>query len=230
VATAANMDLVEQLRCGVRSGVTRLMEMYQGRLISEAVSVFRVPRRDAEEIVDDVLVSVVQKVGTFEFRKGDGDFHVWVMTIFRNRVRDFMRKWTATGALELAFDEANIGEGCQCTDVEREVLAEIVRRYAEETRALDHAGEAQGNGPLAGPLAEIGRALDVLESWERVLLRCRALEIPYEDIAGYTGKNANHLRVYHQRVRKKFLAMLNVPSEESHDRSPCRRDSSGGLP
>lgn len=215
------MDLVEQLRCGVRSGVTHLMEMYHRRLISEAVSVFRVPRRDAEELVDDVLMSVVEKVGTFEFRKGDGDFHVWVMTIFRNRVRDFMRKWAATGALELAFDEANVGEGGQCTEVEREVLAEIVRRYAEETRSLDHAGGAQGGGPLTGRLAEIGRALDALESWERVLLRCRALDIPYEDIAGYTGRNAKHLRVYHQRVRKKFLALLTVSSERNHEQSTC---------
>jgi hypothetical protein len=40
--------------------------------------------------------------------------------------------------------------------------------------------------------------------WEQVLLRCRALEIPYEEIATYTGKTARVLKVYHARVQKKL--------------------------
>lgn len=191
------------------------MDLYQQRLIGEAIHVFHIPPLDAEELVDDALLTVIERIGTFVFRKGDGDFHVWVLAIFRNRARDFMRKWASTGALEVAFDETRAGEGEECTAAEREVLGEIVRRYAEETRVLDENRDGEGRGPLA----EIGRALDALESWERVLLRCRALAIPYEDIAEYTGKNVHHLRVYHQRVRKKFLAMLTVSLETKHERS-----------
>jgi RNA polymerase sigma factor (sigma-70 family) len=219
VVTLSNRELVQQLRSGARPAVGRLLSLYQARLIGEAVRVFRVPHPDAEELVDDVLLSVVERVGTFEFRKGDGDFHVWVMAIFRNRVRDFMRKWIVSGALGLTFDEARADDELTCTAVEREVMGEIVRRYSEETAGWKSvAGEPPGTGREKS-LEAISTALDALESWERVLLRCRALEVPYEEIAAYTGKKPEHLKVYHGRVRKKFLALLTAGLEQIHGRS-----------
>ena len=50
--------------------------------------------------------------------------------------------------------------------------------------------------------------LEVMESWERVLLRCRALDVPYEEIARYTGKTPAQLKVYHSRVKQKFVRLL----------------------
>jgi len=47
-----------------------------------------------------------------------------------------------------------------------------------------------------------------METWERVLLRCRALDVPYEEIARYTGKTAKQLKVYHARVKKRFMKLL----------------------
>ncbi len=208
-----NRDLVGELQAGARSGVRRLVARYQARLIGEAVRIFRVPRPDAEEIVDDVLLHVVEGVATFEFRKGDGDFHVWVMTIFKNRVRDFMRRRAAMGDLVVTFDEALAEDERLCTEAEREVMGEIVRRYAAGMEEPDM------ETALARSLEAVSASLDRLESWERVLLRCRALGIPYEEIAGYTGKKPELLRVYHGRVRRKFLALLVPKREMMHARS-----------
>jgi RNA polymerase sigma factor (sigma-70 family) len=193
------------------------MEKYQGRLIGEAVHVFRVPHPDAEELADDVLLTVVERIATFEFRKGDGDFHIWVMAIFRNRVRDFMRKWSVTGALGVTFDASIAEEGEHCTPAEVEVVQEIVRRYQADTEAGALPGVEAKQDWRERSLAAISLALDALESWERVLLRCRALEIPYEEIALYTGRKAEHLKVYHGRVRKKFLTLLTAKLEKSHE-------------
>jgi len=212
VSTVSNRQIVEELRGGMRSGVVNLMDRYHRRLIGEAIRVFRVPHQDAEELVDDVLLTVVQKIGTFVFRKGEGDFHVWVMAIFRNRVRDFMRRLALTGGLQVAFDEARIeGEGC-ATSVEWEVVGEIVRRYTEEA-----ADPANSTGRGEGAMAAVAVALNALESWERVLLRCRALDVPYKEISRYTGKKAEHLKVYHARVRKKFMALVADRSGKSYE-------------
>jgi DNA-directed RNA polymerase specialized sigma24 family protein len=89
-----------------------------------------------------------------------------------------------------------------------------VRRYEEEVRE-EEAGEESGrpagrkNGEPSR-LQVIATVLDGMEAWERVLLRCRALDVPYEQIAAYTGKPAKTLKVYHARVRKKLMTRLSA--------------------
>lgn len=196
-------EIVTDLQEGRRSGATRLVACYQERLLTEAVRVFHVPRPDAEEIVDDVLLAVVRQIGQFRFRRGDGDFHVWVLTVFRNRVRDFMRRKALLGELLLSFDESDIpeeeGGG---SEAGREVLRSILHSY--EAEVLHAEPEEPGKEKGSEALAVVRDVLDAMESWERVLLRCRALGVPYEEIAQYTGKRPEILRVYHERTRKKF--------------------------
>lgn len=197
-------EIVADLQHGRRAGVVRLMACYQQRLLAEAVQVFHVPRADAEEIVDDVLLSVVQQIAQFQFRRGDGDFHVWVIAVFRNRVRDFARRRAMLGEPPLPFDEADLleEEGAS-TEGARGVVQEILRSYADEAVR----GGAEEESAVLGIVREV---LEGMESWERVLLRCRALGVPYEEIAGYTGKRADTLRVYHERTRRKFAAMVQT--------------------
>lgn len=194
-----------ELKEGNPLGCRHLVNMYQERLVGEGVAVFGLVQEDAEELVSDVLLTVVSKIQTFEFRRNEGDFHLWVMTIFRNRVRDFVRGEAITKGLEERFEGSAIdGEG-ELSGAEREVVAEIVRRYQDSIREKD---EPPGNSAGQEKLRIVAETLDKMESWERVLLRCRALDVPYEDIAGYTGKPAKHLKVYHARVKKKFVTML----------------------
>ena len=203
-----NKQLVQELKEGKPIGCRHLIDQYQERLVGESVNVFDLLSEDAEELVSDVLLTVVQKVQDFEFKRGDGDFHLWVMTIFRNRVRDFARHVARTGLLTQQFDESNM-EGETVSPEERAVVAEIVRQYQDSLR-----DESADRGAGADKLRIVAETLEKMESWERVLLRCRALDVPYEDISSYTGKPVKQLKVYHVRVKKKFTRMLTEAHPE----------------
>jgi len=204
---ASNQQIVRELKEGDQRGCRHLVDAYQDRLLGEAVHVFQVPFLDAEELVSDVLLTVINKIETFQFKRSDGDFHFWVMTIFRNRVRDFMRHRGLTEGLQVQFDEAAFEDDEAYSSAEREVIRTIIRRYEESLRSPESEKERSVAGN-AGKLHVVAEALERLETWERVLLRCRALDIPYEEIARYTGKPAQHLKVYLARVKKKFLKLL----------------------
>jgi RNA polymerase sigma factor (sigma-70 family) len=204
---ANNQQIVRELKEGDQRGCRHLIEAYQDRLLTEAVHVFQVPLLDAEELVSDVLLTVVTKVGTFQFKRSDGDFHYWVMTIFRNRVRDFMRRRGTTEGLQVHFDEAALEDDEAYSSAEREVVRTLIRRYEDSLRSAGGPDRDAGADD-AGKLHVVIEVLDELETWERVLLRCRALGIPYEEIAHYTEKPAKQLKVYLARVKKKFLKLL----------------------
>ncbi len=203
MARIPNKQVVQELKEGNPLGCRHLIGLYQEKLVSECVTVFNLVLEDSEELVSDVLLTVVQNVHDFEFKRGDGDFHLWVLTIFRNRVRDLARHQAITAGLVERFEEGDSDDG-QYSRSERAVIDEIVRQYQDSLREERSPDE----GPGSGKLRIIAETLEKMESWERVLLRCRALDVPYEDIATYTGKPAKQLKVYHARVKKKFVKML----------------------
>lgn len=187
-----------------------MVNLYQVRLIDEAVHIFHIPFEDAEEVVSDVLLNVVKNIPSFEFKRGEGDFHGWVVTIFRNRIRDFVRHQALTKGLFEQFQEGEMVEGETNSRIERELTDTIIRQYQEEIRRSDdESSVGMSNNAVAAKLLAIGDALERFETWERVLLRCRALDIPYEDIAKYTEKPVTQLKVYHARVKKKFVEILS---------------------
>lgn len=202
-----NRQIVEELKNGDRKGAGHLVDTYQDRLISEAVSIFHVDSLDAEELVSDVLLSVIQKIDSFEFTKSDGDFHFWIMTIFRNRIRDHVRHETLKGGLMERFEESALENDQEYSGTELEVVRAVVRQY--ESSLHSPTSSADDPRTVPGKLHVIAETLDAMETWERVLLRCRALDVPYEDISHYTGKPVSQLKVYHQRVRKKFVKLLS---------------------
>ncbi|MCZ6776268.1 MAG: sigma-70 family RNA polymerase sigma factor [Ignavibacteria bacterium] len=202
----SNRQLVEELKERNRLGCVHLMDRYQDRLLGEARHVFHIPNEDSEEIVSDVLLAVVNKIHGFEFKRSDGDFHLWVMTIFRNRVRDFVRRRALTEGLVENFEESQLENEDSYSSTEKEVVASVVRQYEEDLRqpegdVLDQSSSSK--------LQAVVETLDLMEAWERVLLRCRALDVPYEEIAKYTGKSPKQLKVYHARVKKKFVNLLS---------------------
>lgn len=199
-----NKQVVGELKEGDPVGCRHLVDLYQNLLLNEGVGVFDLLYEDAEELVSDVLLTVVQKIHAFEFRRGEADFHLWVMAVFRNRVRDFARHQAISGGLELMFQESNIDDEECYSGAEGDVVAEIMRTYHDSLRADVDSPRS----PASEKLRVVTETLEKLENWERVLLRCRALEVPYEDIAKYTGKPVKQLKVYHGRVKKKFVNML----------------------
>ncbi|MEK7748419.1 MAG: sigma-70 family RNA polymerase sigma factor, partial [Bacteroidota bacterium] len=138
-----NRQIVEELRNGDRKGAGHLVNTYQDRLISEAVSIFHIDSLDAEELVSDVLLAVIQKIDSFEFTKSDGDFHFWVMTIFRNRVRDHIRHETLKGGLMERFEESALENDQEYSGTELEVVRAVVRQYESSL----HSSESFADDP-----------------------------------------------------------------------------------
>ena len=204
----SHRQVVQELKEGNRLGCNHLIASYQDRLLGEAVHVFHVPLPDAEELVSDVLLAVVRNIHSFEFKKSEADFHYWIMTIFRNRVRDFVRHRALTDGLVEYFEESALECRDEFSSTEREVVAAIVRDYQESLCLPDEERATDDKESAKGKLHVIAETLERMETWERVLLRCRALDVPYEEIAGYTGKTAKQLKVYHARVKRKFMKLL----------------------
>lgn len=190
----SNRQLVDELKAGHHKGAHHLVQVYQRALINECIRSFSLDPLDAEEIANDVLVSVIQKIHQFQFKRSESDFHFWVVAILRNKVRDFVRRGARAG-----FD----GTGMF-----------LPREPFTENGASVHAAmclfeRSMQEDDLKRPaLSAVVEALEALKPWERVLLQCRALGMPYGDIAGYTGKTCNQLKVYYARVRLKFRRLL----------------------
>ena len=180
----SNRQIVDELKAGDRSGCVHLMQAYQHRLFEHLVHTFHIPREDAEELVSDVLLTVVRRISLFSFRNSDEDFARWVFTVLRNHVRDFLKKQARQGVKMEAFSEEECGDGDGIFTAVREITQIVVRDFME-----NESGEDGGNGENeAGktenrPLQLVVETLKSMETWERVLLRCRALDIPYEEIA-----------------------------------------------
>ncbi len=200
-----NRQIVEELKEGDSVGCRHLVDVYKYRLFDHLTDVFHLPREDAEEMVDDVLLMVVQRIDRFSFRSSDLDFARWIFTILRNTVRDYFRRRNRTAIEWTGYDEAGLrGDSDEGT---REVYRIVVSDFLLDKEPEDeHSGNRR-------PLDILTSVLQSMQSWERVLLRCRAMGIPYEEIAPYVDKPVNQLKTYHLRARKRFSSLVREEFE-----------------
>ena len=198
----SNRQIVDELKEGKRCGYEHLTGQFQKKLLREAISKYGLPLQDAEEVVNDALLAAVDGIKRFEFKKSDSDFGWWMKVILRNRALDHLKKRMARGGLMSYFDEALFEDETSARGSEKEVVAWIVRCYQDSLQGKD--GEDR-NRRTVDILFDV---LETMEPWERVLLRCRAQDVSYAEIARYTGKTVAQLKVYHGRVRKKLSRLL----------------------
>ncbi len=89
--------LLEGLRRGEASAVEALVDRYGGWIHRVARRLLDDPR-DAEEVTQDVLLSVVQKIGTF---KGEAAFSSWIYRITANAAYQRLRSRRARAEVSL---------------------------------------------------------------------------------------------------------------------------------
>jgi len=80
-------SLVDALRRGNADGIETLVHRHGARIYRVAARVLG-DRRDAEEVCQDVLMTVVRKIGTF---KGEAAFSSWIYRIAANAAYDRAR-------------------------------------------------------------------------------------------------------------------------------------------
>ncbi len=208
--TISNRQIVDELKRGDHAGCSHLMQEYQQRLFAFLLHTFDLSREDAEEIVSDVLLLAVQRIDIFSFRKSDADFSRWIFTILRNKVRDF---WRSRKRNWMELVPAGDLQGEESRSIDEEIARAVVRDFLE--------GEERDGEEAPRPVELVADTLQSMETWERVLLRCRALDVPYEDISHYVEKPAKYLKVYHARVKQKFADKLRKAFEEHRAEVPA---------
>jgi RNA polymerase sigma-70 factor, ECF subfamily len=80
-------ELIEALRCRDPRAAEKLLEVYGVRAYRLAVRITRV-RQDAEEVVQDALLTVVRKIDSF---RGDAAFGSWFYRVVANAAYQKMR-------------------------------------------------------------------------------------------------------------------------------------------
>jgi RNA polymerase sigma-70 factor, ECF subfamily len=85
--TSDDSDLIARLRAGEERAVAELVSAYQRKILSMALRFLR-NREDAEEVTQDVLVKVCQKIADF---RGDSALSSWIYRISFNTVMTRLR-------------------------------------------------------------------------------------------------------------------------------------------
>lgn len=132
--------LIKNLKKGKEAAYEQLVQTYGNRLLRTCYLILK-DREEAEDVVQETLIKVFQKIGTF---KGKSGLYTWIYVIALNLSRDKIRKkqdpltfedeWIGTDAVddqvEKNFDRALLrAELLQMNVLYREVL---VLFYFEE--------------------------------------------------------------------------------------------------
>jgi RNA polymerase sigma factor (sigma-70 family) len=147
-----------------------------------------VPDATAEEVAADVLMAVHQKVKTFRF-DGRGKLTTWIFEIAKNRAIDYHR----TSKLEIQEFDASTYVGhpqLEADPPERE------------------------NGEILWIRTQLSRFSDQ----DQQILKWRALDFPFGQIAEWLGINEGTARVRHKRALDKIKQQAKTapPSGEPH--------------
>ena len=138
--TGGDDELCARLRAGSPSAVDELLRLYQGKIFNLAMSILK-NESDAEEAAQDVFMTVIRKVGTFQ---GNSAFYSWIYRICVNTclmrlrgkrrnetvsIEEFMPVFTDEGMHASPMDDWS-------KEVERDALNEelgrMIRRFTEE--------------------------------------------------------------------------------------------------
>ncbi len=131
--------LLEELRAGSEESVEALFDRFHGKVYSLALSILK-NDSDAQEVAQDVFITVIRKVGTF---KGDSALYSWIYRICVNSclmrlrgkrrnetvsIEEFMPVFTEEGMHASLVDDWS-------KEVERNLLnkelGEIIQRYTD---------------------------------------------------------------------------------------------------
>ncbi len=161
---------------GDRAALRRVYDQTSAKLLGVCLRILK-DRNEAEDVLQEVYVTVWRRAGTFDPSRGVSPI-TWLVALARNRAIDRIRASKAhlSRPLELAAETADPSEGAEA-GLERD---EIQRRLAHCLNQLepDHAAYVRSaffGGHTYQTLAEAAAVpLGTMKSWiRRSLLRLR---------------------------------------------------------
>jgi len=184
--------LVQLLRDGSPAGLETLMEAYATRVYRLAHGVTRNPA-DAEEVVQDVFVTVARRIGEFE---GRAALSTWIYRITMNAALNKRRG--KRGEVEVSLEEhlPRFGEDGHREGDRSFLLADWSRTPEEELLA------AEGR-------AAVRRAIDTLPDHYRAVLVLRDVEnASNEEAAEVLGESVASVKSRLHRARMALREQL----------------------
>jgi RNA polymerase sigma-70 factor, ECF subfamily len=199
-----DLDLVEALRLHEPTAAERLVETYGDRAYRLAVRITRA-REDAEEVVQDALLTVVRKIESF---RGDSAFGSWVYRIVANsayqKIRGRRRR-----------------RGEVSTDAP---LGEFAERGREGGPPRDWAVATDDPARQAEIRAALTDALDELPGDFRTLFVLRDLEgRSYTEIGQSLSLSVTNVKTRMHRTRMLLRKRLGGSVEACQTREPRPR-------
>ena len=138
--------------------------------------------QDAADLVQDVFVTLVQKLPQFQYQPGKGSFRSWLRTVAENRWRDALRKRAAApkNAGPAPLEDAAVPDAASAlweAEYRQQLLARAVQimqsDFEEKTWKACWALVVEGKSG-ADAAAELGMTIDaVYAARSRVLRRLR---------------------------------------------------------
>jgi RNA polymerase sigma factor (sigma-70 family) len=161
-----------------KESIRVLYERYGKKLFGYGRNKWKIGEDENWDLVYKTLYRVIETHASYQFAD-EAKFSAFVFTIFINYLRNFYR------------DKKNLPV---------EIIALDESFHENEIPANDVAPSPSMNFLVA--------ELDQLEDWERILLLMRSQNVPYAEIARYTGKPEDQLKVYYGRLKKKLAERL----------------------
>ena len=97
-SSLSDQDLVEQIKAGEEAAFEALLDRYQGRVYRLVLSLTKNPE-DAEEVLQDVFLSVYRKLTSFD---GRSTFSTW---LYRIAVNTALMKLRGRGPVQESIEE-----------------------------------------------------------------------------------------------------------------------------
>jgi RNA polymerase sigma factor (sigma-70 family) len=180
---------VADLHGGSETAFSVLVGRLTPALIGFLVGTWKVAESDAEEIASDVFWTVHESIHRFR-HGGSAKLTTWIFEIAKNRAIDFLRK------------KAAFGQEVEITD----------RISAVTGPPAKYAGR---NKELVDWLKE---QLSGLSDCDQDILKWRALDFPYAEIAPWLGISEGAARVRYKRALDKLIeAGRSVLSKDAHE-------------
>ncbi len=167
-----------------KESIRVLYERYGKKLFGYARKKWKMGEDENWDLVYKTLYRVIETNSDYKF-ESESKFSGFVFTVFINYLRNFYRDKKNTPMEIVELDE----KFSPVSDADPD-------SYWDETKPSESMNFL---------VAE----LDQLEDWERILLLMRSQDVPYSEIAKFTGKPEDQLKVYYGRLKKKLADKLN---------------------
>ena len=192
MTSMGELELVERLRGADASALELLMERYSPRIYRVAFGITR-NHAEAEEVVQDVFLTLFRKIDTFEGRAAIG---TWLYRVAANAA--LIKRRGKRVELEVSLED------CLPT------FREDGHREGDRSWVLADWSQTPESELLAGEAREIlGQALERLPEHYRALLVLRDVEeLSNEEVAGILGESLSSVKSRLHRARMALREIL----------------------